>query len=125
MLKDAMQEMRTRDSPTGRGLPPIDYKSSPLKMLDKDIKDFKKHMNTLLKEWEHDNNKVYFDKNYDFVPEEKKLHKGLIMMKPEPFVPEEVDPVPLGPPNAEIDSSQYHDDAAMARRMQDMEVGKK
>lgn len=123
MLKEAMQGMKTRDIPTGKGLPPIE-KKSPLKVLENDVKDFKKHMNTLLGSWEHDNSKVYFDRMYDFVPEERKLHKGVVMMKSEPFVMEEVDPVPLGPPGkpGEEDNSQFHDDAALARRLQDLET---
>lgn len=125
MLKDAISGMKTRASPGEKGLPEIDSKS-PLKSLLSDIKDFKKHMNLLLADWEHDNMKVYFDRMLPFVPEDRKLHKGVIMMKPEMFIIEDVDPVPLGTyaKTGAEDLGQFHDDAALARQLQDMELAK-
>lgn len=113
MLKDAMALLKA--------IPDIDAKS-PLKMLTKDIKDFKKHNSILLAEWEKDNSTVYFDRVFPAVPENKKLQKGVIMMKPEEFVMEGGDPVHFGPPSTGKD--YYARDIEMARQMQDEEMAR-
>lgn len=110
MLKDAMALLKA--------IPEIDAKS-PLKMLKEDIKDFKKHNSILLAEWEKDNCTVYFDRVFPAVPENRKLQKGVIMMKPEQFVMEDDDPVPFG--HFKTDHAQ---DIEMARQMQDEEMAR-
>mmetsp|Transcript_16103 Transcript_16103/g.33481 ORF Transcript_16103/g.33481 Transcript_16103/m.33481 type:complete len:462 (-) Transcript_16103:1197-2582(-) len=93
-LSEATVAMRTRSSPTGRGIPEIDQRG-PLQSLVSEIDDFRQHMVTLLKSWERDNSLVYFDKVPPSVPSSKAL-KAIQMNKTEEFVLEVRDPLPLG-----------------------------
>jgi len=94
MLNKAMSMTRTRETPTGKGLPEI-QKKSPLKAIEKDLNTVKKHFAIVLKAWEKDNSGIYFDKVPLTLPAEKKLEKGVQMMKAEPYVLEDVEPVAL------------------------------
>lgn len=93
-LSEATVAMRTRSSPTGRGIPEIDQRG-PLQSLVSEIDDFRQHMVILLKSWERDNSLVYFDKVPPSVPSNKAL-KAIQMNKTEDFVLEVRDPLPLG-----------------------------
>lgn len=120
MLNKAISMTKTRDTPTGKGLPEIKSKS-PLKSIEKDLNDVKKHMNVVLQAWEKDNSIVYFEKVPLTLPAEKVLSEGTHMMKPEPYeliIPE---PVALimpdsgsAPPPPNTD-----DDAELARQLQE------
>jgi len=68
------------------------------KTLKQDISTLKDHMKELRTSWEYDNNKIYFESVPRSVPENKKLPKGLDMMKTDPYELPNVDPVPLGLP---------------------------
>lgn len=121
ILHEATLSCRTRDSPISAGLPEITSKS-PLKALEQDLKDFRKHMTDLLTSWEHDNSKVYFTRVPTKVPEDRKLPKGLHMMKPEEYKLEDVDPVHLGPVEgaaAGASSNNEDSDEALARELQE------
>lgn len=121
VLSLAINSMKTRESPVSKGLPEI-KKGSPLKSIEKDIADVKAHMNTLLKAWETDNSKVYFEKVPLVVTEDKKLQSGVHMMKPDKYELEEVEPIPLILPDdkrEEADASQEATDHEMAMRLQE------
>ena len=60
-LSEATVAMRTRSSPTGRGLPEIEP-NGPLQSLVGEMNGFRLHMGSLLNSWERDNSLVYFDK---------------------------------------------------------------
>jgi hypothetical protein len=63
-LSEAMVAMRTRTSPTGRGLPEIEP-NGPLQSLLVEINGFRQHMTDMLSSWERDNQLVYFEKVSD------------------------------------------------------------
>lgn len=95
MLKEATSYLRTRDGPTSaKGLPPLDAKSS-LKALKDDVNELRSHMGDLLKAYEKDNSKVYFDKVPPSVPDDKRLPCGIMMMKAEAYKLQDVEPAPL------------------------------
>lgn len=102
-LSEALVAMRTRTSPTGRGLPEIDEKGS-LQALAPDITELRKHMQTLLASWEKDNSLVYFDKVPPSVPSDKAL-KPIQLQKIEEFKLEARDPLPLSVPGAKSDTA--------------------
>ena len=104
MMNKAISMTRTRDTPTGKGLPEIKTKS-PLKSLEKDLNYTKAHFQTVLKAWEKDNSGIYFDKVPLTLPAEKKLAQGVQMMKAEPFELEEVEPVALILPDGDAGGS--------------------
>jgi len=121
ILHSATQTLKTRDSPVSKGLPEITSRS-PLKALEEDLTAFRKHTNALLLSWESDNSKVYFTRVPTKVPEDKKLLKGLHMMKPTEFKLEDVDPVHLGPvadTGTTAAASTTSTDEALAREMQE------
>ena len=60
-LSEATVAMRTRTSPTGRGVPEIEP-NGPLQSLLVEVNGFRQHMAELLKSWEKDNQLVYFEK---------------------------------------------------------------
>jgi len=95
-LSEATVAMRTRSSPTGRGLPEIEP-NGPLQSLVPEINGYKLHMGSLLKSWEKDNSLVYFDKVPPSVPANKAL-KAIHLKKMEEFSLEMRDPLPLGVP---------------------------
>lgn len=137
MLNHAISLLRTRDSPIGKGLPEITSKS-PLKAIEKDLNDVKKHMQTVLTAWEKDNSLIYFEKVPLKLPAEKTLSQGVHMMKPDPFELEVVEPVALILPGDDANdfstdhgsgyaSSSHHDqdhhtvdsDYELAKRLQE------
>jgi len=121
MLHKAVSMTKTRETPTGRGLPEIRSKS-PLKSLEKDLNDVKKHMNTLLASWEKDNSGVYFEKVPLKLPAEMTLSEGTQMMKPEPYELKVVDPVALILPDAGSGGEpidMVDSDAELARQLQE------
>jgi len=121
ILSLAISNMQTRDTPVSKGLPEI-KKNSPLKSVENDIADVKAHMNTLLRAWEADNSKVYFEKVPLTVTEDKKLQSGVHMMKPDKYILEDVEPIPLILPDdkrEEADANQESDDHEMALRLQE------
>jgi len=93
-LSEATVAMRTRTSPTGRGLPEIEG-NGPLQSLVAEINSFRLHMNALLKSWEKDNSLVYFDKVPPSVPSNKAL-KAIQLKKVVEYHLEIRDPLPLG-----------------------------
>lgn len=81
LLHEATVALRTRDSSTGNGLPDVESKASPLRVLGKDLTVVRIHMNTVLQSWEKDNSTVYFDKVPQKIPQNKKLQNGMKMIK--------------------------------------------
>lgn len=98
MLNEASSLMRTRSSPTGKGIPEIENKSS-LRALNNDIADFKAHISELLSIWELDNSTIYFCRVPDDIPDGQIIPQGLIMMKPELYSLDDVNPLPLSIPS--------------------------
>eukprot|EP00804_Cyclotella_cryptica_P030820 CCRYP_015072-RA/>CCRYP_015072-RA protein AED:0.27 eAED:0.27 QI:0/0.83/0.85/1/0.66/0.71/7/1178/423 len=97
-LSEATVAMRTRSSPTGRGLPEIEEKG-PLQVLSREVADFRLHMECLLTSWEKDNSLVYFDKVPPSVPSDKAL-KPIQLNKIDEFHLEERDHLPFSIPGA-------------------------
>mmetsp|Transcript_26118 Transcript_26118/g.47392 ORF Transcript_26118/g.47392 Transcript_26118/m.47392 type:complete len:217 (+) Transcript_26118:658-1308(+) len=97
-LSEATVAMRTRSSPTGRGLPEIEP-NGPLQSLVGEMNGFRMHMGALLNSWEKDNSLVYFDKVPPSVPANKAL-KAIKLKKMEEYTLEMRDPLPLGPKGA-------------------------
>ena len=60
-LSEATVAMRTRTSPSGRGLPEIEP-NGPLQSLLIEVSGFRQHMAAMLLSWEKDNQLVYFEK---------------------------------------------------------------
>jgi|EP00979_Chaetoceros_neogracilis_P018203 hypothetical protein len=122
MLNKALSMMRVRDTPTGRGLPEIKAKS-PLKAVEKDLNDVKKHMQKVLHAWEKDNSGIYYDSVPLKLPAEKKLAQGVRMMKPEPYELAVVEPVALilpgGDNDGTSDASAVDSDYELAKQLQD------
>ena len=58
-MSEATVAMRTRTSPTSRGIPEIEP-NGPLQSLVAEINGFRLHMSSLLRAWEKDNSLVYF-----------------------------------------------------------------
>lgn len=96
ILNEAMQSLKTRDSVISAGLPDI-TSSKSLKALAKDLIEVRQHMKTLLTSWESDNSKVYFTRVPTTVPENRKIAKGVHMMKPDEYKLDEANLVHLGP----------------------------
>lgn len=120
MMNKAIAMMRTRETPFAKGLPEI-KKKSPLKAVEKDLNTVRNHFAIVLQAWEKDNSGIYFDKVPLNVPADKKLEQGVQMMKPDPYVLEDVEPVALVLPGNENDGvAQLHEsDYELARRLQD------
>ena len=133
IMNEAIQTMKTRSTVASKGMPEIGSRS-PLKALNADLNACRVHLREVLTSWEKDNSRVYFDKVPTTVPESSKIPKGIQMVKPEPFVLEDVDPVHLGPdPNAKREktptktsdppppsyNSAIQDDEALARELQE------
>ncbi|KAL9180974.1 hypothetical protein ACHAXT_009779 [Thalassiosira profunda] len=95
-LSEATVAMRTRTSPTSRGLPEIEP-NGPLQSLVGEMNGFRLHMGAMLKSWEKDNSLVYFTKVPPSVPSNKAL-KAIQLKKIEAFECEVRDPLPLGSP---------------------------
>ena len=95
-LSEATVAMRTRTTPTSRGMPEIEI-NGPLQSLVAEMNGFRLHMGTLLKAWEKDNSLVYFEKVPPSVPANKAL-QAINLNKVEEFVLEMRDPLPLGAP---------------------------
>lgn len=93
-LSEATVAMRTRTTPTGRGLPEVEP-NGPLQSLVGEVNGFRLHMGSLLKSWEKDNSLVYFDKVPPSVPANKAL-KSIHLKKVEEYALEMRDPLPLG-----------------------------
>lgn len=121
MMSKAIMMLRTRETPTGKGLPEI-RKGSPLVALEKDLNVVKGHMNLILTEWEKDNTKIYFEKVPKTLPIEKTLSQGTLLMKVQEYELEEVEPIPLILPESshtELKASEIESDAELARRLQE------
>jgi len=108
--------MQTRRTPTSKGLPEIDAKS-PLKAISKDIVAMQGHMALVLREWEKDNSTVYFEGVPHSIPDEFKLKKGIMMMKPDPFSLESVEPLALSLSEEAMAHSE-DSDRALAEELQ-------
>jgi len=94
-MYEATAAMRTRSSPTGKGLPEIE-RIGPLQPLAEEVDDFRAHMSALLESWEKDNGTVYFEQVPASVPKVKEL-KAIQLKKAEEYALEERDPLPMGP----------------------------
>lgn len=122
MMSKAIGMLRTRESPTSGGLPPI-AKKSPLKAIENELEVVKKHMNVLLQDWEKDNSKIYFEKVPKKIPVEKVLSQGTILMKIEEYTLDPVDPLPLVLPKdakrMNARASEIASDEELARKLQE------
>lgn len=121
MMSKAIDMLKTRDTPTGRGLPEI-RKGSPLVAVEKDLNQVKNHMNTILRDWEKDNSKIYFEKVPLKLPVDKVLSQGTLLMKIEEYQLDVVDPLPLILPESastRIQASEIESDAELARKLQE------
>lgn len=117
MMNTAVSMLKTRTTPTGKGLPEIG-KGSPLKAIEKDLESTRAHMSLVLRTWEKDNTSIYFEKVPLTIPMERKLPNGVHMMKAEPYETEQADPLPLILPD-EKSKSQEDIDRDLAQRLQD------
>jgi len=113
IMSEATVALRTRESDASKGVPDVS-RSVALRPLEKDLKDLRTHMATVLREWEKDNTKVFFEKVPHHVPAEKKLQEGLKMNKKEAYKLEEVEPVLLVLPEGALERS----DSDLARELQ-------
>jgi hypothetical protein len=121
MMSKALDMLKTRSTPTGRGLPEI-VKGSPLVAVQKDLAEVKKHMKTVLMDWEKDNSKIYFEKVPTKLPVDKVLSQGTLLMKAEEYKLEDVDPLPLILPeksSTRLRASEIESDAELARKLQE------
>ena len=122
MMSKAITMLKTRDSPTGNGLPPI-TKKSPLMAIQNELEVVKKHMNLLLQDWEKDNSKIYFEKVPMKIPVEKVLSQGTILMKIEEYTLDVPDPLPLVLPKdakrMNARASEIASDEELARKLQE------
>lgn len=124
MLNEARQGLKTRDSAVSKGLPELG--STALRTLEKDLVEFRQHVQTLLTSWESDNSRVYFTRVPTTVPEDRKIAKGVHMMKPDDYALAEAQLVHLGPlvetgtdAAAASAASTEDSDEALARAMQE------
>jgi hypothetical protein len=129
LLREAIGEMKTRDTSHSKGMPDVDSKNSPLKALSKDMHKVRVHMNTVLQEWEKDNSSVYFDKVPSPIPAAKRLAHGMkLLNKGEKFeLDESIKPMPLSipllralipPPYAPQQEDLKRTDSDLARELQ-------
>ncbi len=121
MMSKAIDMLKIRETPTGRGLPEI-RKGSPLVTLEKDLNSVRMHMHTVLQEWEKDNSKIYFEKVPKKVPVDKALSQGTLLMKVEEYTLEEVEPIPLILPEnsrTKMKASELESDEELARKLQE------
>jgi len=102
-LSEATVAMRTRTSPTGRGLPEIEP-NGPLASLTSEVIEFRRHIATLLNSWEKDNSLVYFDKVPPSVPANNAL-KAIQLKKVAEFSLEMKDPLPFSVPGIGVDDT--------------------
>lgn len=117
LLSEAGAAIRPSDNPNG--MPDV-TKTKALSPLSKDLKALKEHMQTLLKTWELDNSKVYFESVPQIVPPESKLQEGLKMGKQEAYKLEEVEPLLLTlPDDGKNDHSTTQSDSEYARQLQE------
>merc|ERR1712012_302128 len=117
MMSKAINMLKTRETPTGRGLPEI-RKGSPLVALEKDLNEVKRHMILVLTEWEKDNSKIYFEKVPVKLPTEKVLSQGTLLVKVQEYQLEEVEPIPLILPEssrAKVQAAEVESDAELAK----------
>jgi len=135
ILNDALTYLNVQSTPTSRGIPSLldntsssspfssKQKSSPLANLSKDITNAKHHMMLVLRTWEKDNSRVYFDKVPLTLPIEGRLPdgSGLRMMKIQPYQLMDVDPLLLIlPEGAEPNTMEQElEDEELARALQD------
>eukprot|EP00978_Attheya_sp_CCMP212_P012142 scaffold30140_cov55-Attheya_sp.AAC.10 len=98
MLSEATVLLRTRESMTSRGIPDVDSSKTKLKALSKDLTDLRNHMQILLRSWETDNSTVYFESVPQSVPDDQRIKKGIMMLKPDPYTLIEPEPLPLSLP---------------------------
>ena len=121
MMSKAIDMLKTRETPTGKGLPEI-RKGSPLVALEKDLNVVKNHMMLILTEWEKDNTKIYFEKVPLKLPVEKVLSQGTLLMKVQEYQLEEVEPIPLILPessSSKLKASEIESDAELAKKLQE------
>lgn len=121
MMSKAVDMLKTRTSPTGKGIPEI-RKGSPLVAVEKDLILVKKHMSIILKDWEKDNSKIYFERVPVKLPVDKVLSQGTLLMKVEEYQLDEVDPLPLIIPESSsmrLRASEIESDAELARKLQE------
>lgn len=102
-LSEATVAMRTRTSPTGRGLPEIEP-NGPLASLTSEVIEFRRHIATLLNSWEKDNSLVYFEKVPPSVPANNAL-KAIQLKKVAEFSLEMKDPLPFSVPGIGVDDT--------------------
>mmetsp|Transcript_23603 Transcript_23603/g.26916 ORF Transcript_23603/g.26916 Transcript_23603/m.26916 type:complete len:433 (+) Transcript_23603:63-1361(+) len=124
LLSKSIKGLQFRETPTGRGLPPI-TKGSPLRAVEKDLAEVKKHMDSVLFEWEKDNSKIYFETVPKTIPVEKKLDQGTLLMKPQEYKLEDVELLPLILPEDDAErlkNSKIESDAELAKKLQEQEL---
>lgn len=121
MLSKALDMLKTRETPTSKGLPEI-RKGSPLLAVEKDLNAVKRHMNITLALWEKDNSKIYFEKVPLKLPVDKALSQGTLLMKVTEYKLEDVDPLALILPEdsrSRVQASEIESDAELARKLQE------
>jgi len=95
LLKESMASMQKLPS-----LSTTVYKSSS----KNDIMEIKNEMKKLMDSYEYDNARIYFESVPRVIPEDKRLSKGMVMMKTEGYSLPNVEPFTLGIPVRESSS---------------------
>lgn len=114
MLSEATVELRSRDGPSGKGVPEVS-KIPALKALHNDLIDLRGHMNLLLKTWEKDNSSVFFEPVPQVVPADKRLEKGVQLNKEEKYRVNDVEPLLL----SLSEEAMKRSDSDLARELQE------
>ena len=114
LLSEATVGLRTREAVGSKGLPDIS-RAPALKALVPDLQDLRTHCQTLLHEWEKDNNSIYYNAVPQHVPAGKRLSEGVKMNRMEAYKLEDPEPHLLVVPEGELQRS----DSELARELQE------
>jgi hypothetical protein len=114
LLSESTVTLRTREAVGSAGLPDI-ARTPALKALTPDLQELRKHLTTVLREWEKDNSSCFFNAVPQSVPAGKKLQEGLQMNRIEAYSLEDAEPYLLVIPEGSLQRS----DSDLARELQE------
>lgn len=114
LMSEATVTLKTRETVGARGLPDIS-RTPALMVLKQDLQDLRSHCTKVLREWEKDNNSVFYNAVPQHVPAGKKLQEGVKMNRMEAYKLEEAEPYLLVVPEGELQRS----DSELARELQE------
>jgi len=87
LLKEAMS-----------GLQKLPLLGSAYRSSKQDMAEVKDNMKKVMDSWEYDNSRIYFESEPRVIPPDKRLSKGMVMMKTDTFSLPNVEPFTLGIP---------------------------